>query len=128
MFEPRTDTESVLFSYFTCLHTTTLIFLSLFALVETISDFENLGETNILTCKMFTSGCRPWLKNVACVSSLIFLSDGRQPEVTYFPIFLFNKFKSLKKTVVLRQWECEAYKVERFGELTFRALALRQNK
>ena len=33
--------------------------------------FENLGETNVLACKMFTSGCRPWLKNVACLSSLI---------------------------------------------------------
>ena len=28
--------------------------------------FENLGETNVLSCKMFTSSCRPWLKNVAC--------------------------------------------------------------
>ena len=34
--------------------------------------FENLGETFVLACKMFTSGCRPWLKNVAClISSLI---------------------------------------------------------
>ena len=33
--------------------------------------FENLGETNVLACKMFTSGCRPWLKNVACLSSLL---------------------------------------------------------
>ena len=32
--------------------------------------FENLGETNALACEMFTSGCRPWLKNVACLSSL----------------------------------------------------------
>ena len=24
--------------------------------------FENLAETNVLACKMFTSGCRPWLK------------------------------------------------------------------
>ena len=32
--------------------------------------FENLGETNFLACKMFTPGCRPWLKNVACLSSL----------------------------------------------------------
>ena len=37
VFEPRTDTGSVLFSYFTCLHTTTFIFLSFFALVETIT-------------------------------------------------------------------------------------------
>ena len=37
VFEPRTDTGSVLFSYFTCLQTTTFTFLSLFALVETIT-------------------------------------------------------------------------------------------
>ena len=34
-------------------------------------NFENLGETNVLACKMFTSGYRPWLKNVACLSSLL---------------------------------------------------------
>jgi len=47
--------------------------LSLFALVETIclKMWENLGEINVLACKMFTSGCRPWLKNVACLSSLL---------------------------------------------------------
>ena len=33
--------------------------------------FENLGETNVLARKMFTSGWRPWLKNVACLSSLL---------------------------------------------------------
>ena len=33
--------------------------------------FENLGEIFVLACKMFTSGCRPWLKNFACLSSLI---------------------------------------------------------
>ena len=33
--------------------------------------FENVAETNVLACKMLTSGCRPWLKNVACLSSLI---------------------------------------------------------
>ena len=33
--------------------------------------FENLGETNVLACKMFTSGCHPWLKDVACLSSLV---------------------------------------------------------
>ena len=35
--------------------------------------FENLRETTVLACEMFTSGCRPWLKNVACLSSLVFL-------------------------------------------------------
>ena len=33
--------------------------------------FENLRETTVQACEMFTSGCRPWLKNVACLSSLI---------------------------------------------------------
>jgi len=28
-------------------------------------DKKNLGETTDLKCKMFTSNCRPWLKNVA---------------------------------------------------------------
>ena len=32
--------------------------------------FENLRETTVLACEMFTSGCRPWLKNVAYLSSL----------------------------------------------------------
>ena len=37
------------------------------------NQFENLRETTVLACEMFTSGCRPWLKNVAfaCLSSLI---------------------------------------------------------
>ena len=32
---------------------------------------ENLGENIVLACEMFTSGCRPWLKNSACLSSLL---------------------------------------------------------
>jgi len=35
--------------------------------------FENLGETNVLACKMFTSSCRPWLQNIACLSSQLLL-------------------------------------------------------
>ena len=31
--------------------------------------FENLGTTTAQACEMFSSGCRPWLKNVACLSS-----------------------------------------------------------
>ena len=33
--------------------------------------FQNLRETTVLVCEMFTSGFRPRLKNVACMSSLI---------------------------------------------------------
>ena len=36
-FEPRKVTGSELFSYLTCLHTTTFILMSTFLLVETIS-------------------------------------------------------------------------------------------
>ena len=32
--------------------------------------FENLRETTVLAREVFTSGCCPWLKNVACLSSL----------------------------------------------------------
>ena len=33
--------------------------------------FENLRETTVLACEMFTSGWSPWLKNVACLRSLL---------------------------------------------------------
>ena len=46
---------------------------SLFA--SRYDQFENLRETTVLACEMFTSGVRPWLKNVACLSSL--MSDAR---------------------------------------------------
>ena len=44
---------------------------SLFA--SRYDQFENLRETTVLACEMFTSGVRPWLKNVACLSSLIII-------------------------------------------------------
>ena len=40
--------------------------------------FENLRETTVLACEMSTSGCRPWLKNVACLSSLLLLLANAQ--------------------------------------------------
>ena len=39
--------------------------------------FENLRETTVLACEMFTSFCRPWLKNVACLSSLLSLTGKK---------------------------------------------------
>ena len=36
--------------------------------------FKSLAETNVLACKMFTSGCRLWLKNVTCLSSLMIVN------------------------------------------------------
>ena len=48
--------------------------------------FENLRETTVLACEMFTSSCRPWLKNVACLSSLFFLcGDGHLQNLTLRP-------------------------------------------
>ena len=32
---------------------------------------ENLGDNTVLACKMVISGCRPRLKNVPCLNSLI---------------------------------------------------------
>ena len=40
--------------------------------------FENPGETNVLACKIFTSGCCPWLKNVACLSSPLLNAEHRK--------------------------------------------------
>ena len=34
--------------------------------------FEIPGETAVLACEMFTSGSRPWLKIVGCLSSLMY--------------------------------------------------------
>ena len=41
--------------------------------------FENRGETNVLSCKMFTSGCHPWFKIVTCLSSLYSSEDTLWP-------------------------------------------------
>ena len=70
VFDPRTESGSERFSSLSCLLTTTFTLLSIFSLVETIS-LKNLGGTSVLTCEIFTSGFRPWLKNVACSSSLL---------------------------------------------------------
>ena len=56
-----------LFNFLDITTFTLLLSLSLFTI--------HLGETTVLACEMFISGCRPWLKNVAClIKLLIFLS------------------------------------------------------
>ena len=69
----RTATESELFCYLTCYHTTTFVLLSIFSLVETIS-LQIWGGPSVLAREVVTSFC-PWLKNIAFLSSL--LSVGR---------------------------------------------------
>ena len=64
VFEPRAATGSELFPYLTRLHSTTLVSLSIFSLVDTS------GE-NHCPSEIFTSGFRLWVKNVACWSSLM---------------------------------------------------------
>ena len=71
------------FLFYLSSHYHIYIFKSLFT--STDDYFENLGETNVLACKMFTSGYRPWLKNVACLSSLT------------SPVPALNKFWRLSK-------------------------------
>ena len=61
-FETRTATGSELFSLLTCLYTTTFTLLSIFSPLEMIS-IKNLGDTTVLAHEMFSSGCRPRLKN-----------------------------------------------------------------
>ena len=47
------------------------IYIVKFLFTSRDHSFENMVDTTVLACEMFTSGCRPWLKNVACLSSLI---------------------------------------------------------
>ena len=56
-------TGNRLYSCLGCLHSTTFV-------------FENLGETSVLACEMFTSGFLPWLKNVGLFSSLTSLQEN----------------------------------------------------
>ena len=80
----------MLFSYLTCLDTTPFILLNFFSLIETISlKIENLGDNLSRTDFLYfyktnngqiyteetsssNAACRPWLKNVASLSSLVF--------------------------------------------------------
>ena len=63
--------EASCFSYLTSLDTTTFILSSIVSLVEAIS----LTIWERLACEMFTSGFRPWLKKVACLTFLIGLKN-----------------------------------------------------
>ena len=58
VFETWTATGSKLFSLLTCLYTTTKYLFS-------IRDdwYKNLGDTTVLAREMFSSVCRPRLKN-----------------------------------------------------------------
>ena len=56
--------------------------------------FENLRETTVLACEMSTSGWRPWLKNVACLSSLLLChsnTESVQLKLWHPPIY-FNLY------------------------------------
>ena len=68
--KPSTTTRSEQFSYLSCLHTNKFILLSIFSLVQMIS--LKIWETPVSWhCRMWTSSFHLWLKNVACLSSLI---------------------------------------------------------
>ena len=73
--------KCTVFLFYLSSHYHIYIFKSLCA--STDDYFENLGETNVLACKMCTSGCRPWLKNVACLSSL--LKSWERTPITHLP-------------------------------------------
>ena len=63
------DWKCTVFLFYLSSHYHIYIFKALSLCASRDDHFENLGETNVLACKMFTS--RPWLKNVACLSSLL---------------------------------------------------------
>ena len=48
-----------------------LIYIVKYLFISRDDYFENLRNTTVLAYEMFTCGCRPWLKNVACLSSLL---------------------------------------------------------
>ena len=62
--------------------------------ISRYDQFENLRETTVLACEMFTSGCRPWLKNVACLSSLLLPGVRTEPmsKSLHFHYFLESSF------------------------------------
>ena len=62
IFEKRTGNRNEQFSLTTFLHTAILTLLSSFSPLGMIS-IKTLGDTTVLACKMFSSGCRPHVKN-----------------------------------------------------------------
>ena len=60
VFNTRTAAGSELFSLLGCPNTTTFPLLSIFIRNE---KYENLGDNTVLEREMFSSGCRPRLKN-----------------------------------------------------------------
>ena len=60
VFETWTATGSELFSLLACLNTTTFPLLSIFIRDE---KYKNLGDNTVLEREMFSSRCRPRLKN-----------------------------------------------------------------
>jgi len=62
VFETRTVAGSELLSLLTCPHTAIFTLLSIFSSLE-MSSIKNLGDNTVLACEIFSSGCRPRLKN-----------------------------------------------------------------
>ena len=66
--KPQTESRSEQLSSLSFLLTLTFLLLSIISTVEMII---YLGGTTVLACKMFPSFFCPWLKNIACLSSLM---------------------------------------------------------
>ena len=82
--------KCAVFPFNLSLHYHIYIFKSLFSCRDDY--FENLRETTVLACEMFTFGCRSWLKNVACLSSMFtsdsvkFQSLGQAGDLNHLPL------------------------------------------
>jgi len=91
LLEPRAATGSERFSY---LHTTYWVS----SLLETTT--LKIRETTGLACEVLTSGLRPWLENVACLSSLLsWVTDVSRtwPEVILTGSQLDRKHRRIKR-------------------------------
>ena len=73
VFETRMATGSELFSLLTCPHTTTFTLVSIFFKDE---EYKNLRDNTFLARKMFSSGCRPRLKNARALRMTAILRDS----------------------------------------------------
>ena len=62
VFETRTVAGSEPLSLLTCPHTAIFTLLSIFSSLEMRST-KNLGDNTVLACEIFSSDCRPRLKN-----------------------------------------------------------------
>ena len=100
VFETRTATGSELFSLLTWPHTTTFTLLSIFSPLE-MSSIKIWETITVLGREMFSSGCRPRLKNDFystfnnVQNQIKILKRIKRPEVAYKDCKLKNSSQNI---------------------------------